>query len=205
MSRVFFSHAWGADGSEHARVLVLARELRRRYNWDVWVDEDSGDMHGALDIALASAIDRSKIVTVCLTPAYVEKLDRDVSHGLIRENCRKEWEYTRLKKKATLPIVMDPSLRRTDHWGVVAGMGFGSSTMYVDASRADDDVVWKLHAHLCRMCGGGPLCGRVFQSSSSSSPSSSSPSSSSVFGSSCLPRVLRRRCEFDELSVRLSL
>ena len=90
---VFFSHTWKTDSlnrDNHQRVMNLAHGLKS-LGWNTWVDEQSGDVHGCVDFALARAIEKCDIVAICLTEAYVKKIDMASSrHCFVQDNCLKE-------------------------------------------------------------------------------------------------------------------
>ena len=93
-------------------------------------------MHGSLDMALATAIQRSTVVVVCLTEAYCRKLDAaSRAPCLVTDNCLKEILWARELKKVIVPVVMEPV--RT--FGVVATMGLGGF-VYADATRDDESA-----------------------------------------------------------------
>ena len=71
--QLFFSHTWKKDNlgrDNHERVYELARNMRK-YGWSTWFDED--DMGGNIDAAMASGIDDSEVVIICLTEMYCKK------------------------------------------------------------------------------------------------------------------------------------
>jgi hypothetical protein len=226
---VFFSHTWKMDGLErdnHKRVSQLANGMKR-LGWDTWVDETSGDVHGFLDFALASAIQRCDVFAICLTKEYVKKIDEAAGHhSMVVDNCLKEILFARMLCKPVVPIVMEPCMRDMTTWGVVAGMGLGGF-VYADAS-FNVEKNMELHTLLCNMWGGGPLvCDRPLvqrrrrsrfrpasfrfwgggggSPSPSSSSSSSDPSSSSSDPSSSSAPPLASSVSDSVLSVRLSL
>lgn len=202
--RLFFSHTWQTDELQrdtHQRVLSLARQLQG-LGWKTWVDETSRDVHGFLDVALARAMENCDVVVVCLTKAYVTKIDAASSrHCLVHDNCLKEFVFARILRKPVLPVVMEPCMKDVGAWGMLAGMGLGGF-VYADYTLSSE--VHPVHILLCDMVGGGPkrgilrrrlVCQRRSSSSSLSSSSSSSPLSSSPSSSSS-PSLL---------TVRLSL
>lgn len=228
MKRIFFAHTWSHDEQgrcNHHRVLELASSLRSK-GWATWVDEESGDVHGCLDVALATGISSSAAVAVCITEAYVQKLDAAArSNSMTVDNCLKELLWIRMQRKPVVPVVMEPSMLDMTRWGMIAGMGFGG---FVYASAIEDPAdATQLHTLLCNVCAGGPLPGerllqrrrrrpplRLLGGGKGSSPSLS-PSLSSSLSPSLSPslssdpvssRQLPRRSSSESvLSVRLSL
>jgi len=84
--RLFASHDWGVDASNHARVAQVVAELRRR-NLTVWFDETH--MRGNILDAMCRGIDSSDVVLVFLTSNYMKK----VESGNDRDNVRREFMY----------------------------------------------------------------------------------------------------------------
>ena len=223
MKRVFFSHTWSRDEcgrDNHKRVLQLASSLWRK-GWDTWVDETSGDVHGCLDVALANGISGSDVIAVCITQAYVDKVDAAAhSQGITTDNCLKELLWIRMQRKPVVPVVMESCMLDMTRWGMIVGMGLGG---LVHASAVEDIVdATELHTLLCNVCAGGPLDGdRLLEQrrrrpllrwAGGSSPSLSSPLSSSLSSSSSTSdsissrrRVTRRSSSESVLSVQLSL
>lgn len=132
---LFLSHAWRADAAgrdTHARVRRLAVSLRRR-GWDVWLDEERIGV-GDVDGAMADGIDASAAVLVCVTRAYLAKIDLAARDPTARDrNCYKEWTYATGRGKLRIPVVCDADCLRDWPPASILSMHLGSS-LYVDAT-----------------------------------------------------------------------
>ena len=136
--QIFMSHPWAKDEmgrNTHARAKKLSSELNF-LGWTTWVDEN--EMVGNIDAAMANGIDDADVVVVCLTKEYCQKVSSAAANLRTRDNCLNEWTYANNRKKALLPVVMEPCMRNPSDWpsGVVA-MYFGGM-LYADASDSDD-------------------------------------------------------------------
>ena len=132
--QLFFSHTWQADKlgrNTHSRVYELAK-LMERCGWSIWIDEEN--MMGNIDAAMASGIDGSDAVIVCLTENYCKKVNETARNPRKRDNCLKEWTYANIRNKLMIPVVMEPEMLLLNNWpaGIVS-LHFGS-TLYVNAS-----------------------------------------------------------------------
>jgi len=132
--QLFFSHTWQSDKlgrNTHTRVYELAK-MMKRCGWSIWIDEDN--MKGNIDAAMASGIDGSDAVIVCLTENYCKKVNETARDPRKRDNCLKEWTYANTRNKLMIPVIMEPTLLSLNNWpaGIVS-LYFGS-TLYVNAS-----------------------------------------------------------------------
>ena len=104
---------------------------------------------------MCSGIDRTQAVLVFVTKKYVDK----VAGTNTRDNCKKEFQYAELKKSAQfmIPVVMEPSMRKTSTWSGAVAMNLGS-TLYVDFS--SDDNFDEMVSNLCSRIRGiiTPVC-----------------------------------------------
>ena len=110
MKDIFISHAWGRDElnrDNHKRCQLIADKLFN-YGYSVWFD--SNDLYGNIDSSIIKGIDNCKIVLVCLTKRYCDKINNCVMNQLINDNCYKEWNYSLFKQKIIIPILMEPSM-----------------------------------------------------------------------------------------------
>lgn len=101
---IFLSHAWGYDSENrdnHKRVKELASKLQN-YGYFVWIDEN--DLQGNIDNGICDGINKSKVVILCLTENYINKINK--AKGL-NDNCLKEFNYTMHLNKLIIPIIMD--------------------------------------------------------------------------------------------------
>ena len=133
-------------------------------------------MSGNITDQMCSGINRTQAVLVFVTKNYVNK----VAGTDTRDNCKKEFQYAELKKSAQfmIPVVMEPSMRKTSTWDGPVGMNLGG-TLYVDYS-SDDNFV-EMVSNLCSRIRGiiSPICDII--GSSSNLPASSTVPASSAF------------------------
>tara|TARA_B110001452_G_scaffold16179_1_gene13265 strand:- start:14251 stop:14949 length:699 start_codon:yes stop_codon:yes gene_type:complete len=128
--RLFASHDWGVNASNHARVAEVVAELRRR-NFTVWFDETH--MRGNILDAMCHGIDSSDIVLVFLTSNYMKK----VQSGNDIDNVRREFMYTTCNPDKFLCIKFDtlPS-----PWTGPVSMILGSQ-LYVDLTEINSSSI----------------------------------------------------------------
>jgi hypothetical protein len=69
-------------------------------------------MRGNIDKCIMEGIDNSKVVIICLTEEYIDKINNGIVNDKINDNCLKEWNYTLFKQKPVIPIIMEPSMRK---------------------------------------------------------------------------------------------
>lgn len=124
------------DRSTHERVRQLKLEMQRR-GWSVWFDEDQLLVGTNLDASMCAGVRAADTVCVCLTRAYIEKINSQ--HRT--DNCVKEFNLAVHAGKRLLPLVMEPDLLNVRAWppGIVA-MYLGS-TLFLDASGDDTAAV----------------------------------------------------------------
>lgn len=151
---IFLSHTWRADKlgrNTHARARSFCDALRR-CGWSVWFDED--DLRfGSIDAAIATGIEKTRVVFVCLTLEYIRKINRGVSSMYHRDNCAKEWTCAMVRSKAMVPIVFEPSLVSSIDWpsGVVP-LHLGNS-MHVRACEDTWDEYAKVASEMLEAMG----------------------------------------------------
>lgn len=110
MKDIFISHAWGKDELDrdnHERCKLIAQKLIDN-GYTVWID--SNEMYGNIDFSIMKGINNCKIVLVCLTRKYCDKINNCVVNQLTNDNCYKEWNYSLFKQKIIIPILMEPSM-----------------------------------------------------------------------------------------------
>tara|TARA_A100001015_G_scaffold290867_1_gene364385 strand:+ start:2644 stop:3318 length:675 start_codon:yes stop_codon:yes gene_type:complete len=111
MSRdIFISHSWGKDilnRPNHERAKYLSNLLVNQ-GYSVWFDEY--DLIGNIDNAIIKGINDCKVVIICLTESYCNKINNSVYNNLPNDNCYKEWNYCLFKKKRIIPIIMEPTM-----------------------------------------------------------------------------------------------
>lgn len=113
MSRdIFISHCWGKDilnRPNHERAKYLSNLLVNQ-GYSVWFDEY--DLIGNIDNAIIKGINDCKVVIICLTESYCNKINNSVYNNLPNDNCYKEWNYCLFKKKRIIPIIMEPTMSK---------------------------------------------------------------------------------------------
>ena len=132
---IFISHAWGYDELErdnHIRSKEIADMLLKK-NYGVWFD--NYDMYGNIDNAIMKGINNSKIVIICLTKKYCEKINNAINNNFLNDNCYKEWSYCLFKQKIIIPIIMEPCMKNVYFQDGIIQM-YLHNTLFVDC--ADD-------------------------------------------------------------------
>ena len=110
MKDIFISHAWGKDELDrdnHERCKILANKLINN-GYSVWID--SNDLYGNIDSSIMKGINNCKIVLVCLTKRYCDKINTCAINQLSNDNCYKEWNYSLFRQKIIIPVLMEPSM-----------------------------------------------------------------------------------------------
>ena len=139
MKDIFISHAWGKDELDrdnHERCKILANKLINN-GYSVWID--SNDLYGNIDSSIMKGINNCKIVLVCLTRKYCDKINNCVVNQLTNDNCYKEWNYSLFKQKIIIPILMEPSM--INHFLKNEGIiqMYLNSLMFIDFTNNFDD------------------------------------------------------------------
>tara|TARA_B100000927_G_scaffold285483_1_gene275630 strand:+ start:255 stop:989 length:735 start_codon:yes stop_codon:yes gene_type:complete len=107
---IFLSHAWGKDNLDrdnHLRVKQLSKVLEEQ-GYSVWLDENN--MIGNIDNSIMKGINNCKVVIICLTENYCNKINTCVYENLSNDNCYKEWNYCLFKQKKIIPLIMEPKM-----------------------------------------------------------------------------------------------
>ena len=110
MKDIFISHAWGKDELDrdnHERCKILANKLINN-GYSVWID--SNDLYGNIDSSIMKGINNCKIVLVCLTKRYCDKINTCAINQLSNDNCYKEWNYSLFRQKIIIPVLMEPNM-----------------------------------------------------------------------------------------------
>lgn len=129
--RLFASHDWGVNASNHARVAEVVAELRRR-NFAVWFDETH--MRGNILDAMCRGIDSSEVVLVFLTSNYMKK----VESGNDSDNVRREFMYAANTPNKFVCIKFDSTLPTP--WTGPVSMILGSQ-LYVDLTEINSSRI----------------------------------------------------------------
>lgn len=132
MKDIFISHAWGNDElnrDNHERCKLLANKLIN-LGYSVWID--CNEIYGNIDNCIMNGINNCKIVLVCLTKKYCEKINKCVINQITNDNCYKEWNYSLFKKKIIIPVLMEPSMINIflNHEGII--QMYLNSMMFID-------------------------------------------------------------------------
>ena len=132
MKDIFISHAWGNDQlgrDNHKRCKLIADNLLSK-GYSVWFD--SYDLYGNIDSTIMNGINNCKVVIICLTKKYCDKINNSVINQLPNDNCYKEWNYSLFKQKIIIPVLMEPSMHEIylKNDGIIPM--YLNSLMYVD-------------------------------------------------------------------------
>ena len=109
---IFLSHAWGKDNLDrdnHKRVKQLCKLLEEK-GYTVWLDENN--IIGNIDNSIIKGINNCKVVIICLTENYCNKINKCVYENLSNDNCYKEWNYCLFKQKKIIPMIMEPKMEQ---------------------------------------------------------------------------------------------
>lgn len=129
---IFISHAWGKDSlnrDNHIRCKNLANKLIYS-GYKVWFDDY--DIYGNIDSSIIKGINNSKIILLCLTQNYCNKINNAVHMQCPNDNCFKEWNYSLFKKKTIIPIIMEPTMKEEFLNGDGVIQMYLNSTMFID-------------------------------------------------------------------------
>lgn len=132
---LFMSHAWRHDSSgrdTHSRVRALKSELGA-LGWAVWFDEEQLFLGKRIDVCMCEGIRDSDAVCVCLTRAYIEKVNAQQPS----DNVAKEFNFAHRLGKNILPIVMERDLLQTSNWPHGLMTMYLGSTFFLDATGDD--------------------------------------------------------------------
>tara|TARA_B100000575_G_C22970410_1_gene560199 strand:- start:289 stop:897 length:609 start_codon:yes stop_codon:yes gene_type:complete len=112
MKEIFISHAWKFDSlnrNNHIRCKKICDKLNLD-GYKTWFDHYN--MNGNIDKCIMDGIDNSKVVIICLTEEYINKINNGILYDKINDNCLKEWNYTLFKQKPIIPVIMEPAMKR---------------------------------------------------------------------------------------------
>ena len=147
---IFISHAWGIDDlgrDNHLRCKKLCDILISK-GYKVWLDHY--DMIGSIDSCIIKGINNTKIVLLCLTEKYCNKINNAIHLQDPNDNCFKEWNYSLFKHKTIIPIIMEKKMKDIffNNDGVL--QMYLNSTMFIDFSESIDDEIDLLYKTLKR-------------------------------------------------------
>lgn len=148
MKDIFISHAWGNDTlgrDNHKRCKIIADNLIEK-GYTVWFD--SYDLYGNIDSTIMKGINNCKVVIICLTKKYCDKINNAVINRLPNDNCYKEWNYSLFKQKIIIPIIMEPCMHEIylKNDGIIPM--YLNSMMYIDFSENIEDDITMLYKNL---------------------------------------------------------
>jgi hypothetical protein len=141
MKDIFISHAWGndlLDRDNHKRCKSIADNLINK-GYSVWFD--SYDLYGNIDSTIMKGINNCKVVIICLTKKYCDKINNSVINQLPNDNCYKEWNYSLFKQKIIIPVLMEPCMHEIylKNDGIIPM--YLNSLMYMDfTENIEDDI-----------------------------------------------------------------
>lgn len=149
--KLFFSHTWKEDELDrdnHKRVVSIAKKMNN-YGWSTWIDEE--DMTNNIDLSMAQGIINSEAVIIFLSREYIKKIENAVIYNNLQDNCYKEWNFSIIKNKLIIPIIMEPSLKNPYLWpGTIITMYLGN-ILYIDGSSEDiNKICQNLHNRLLK-------------------------------------------------------
>ena len=107
---IMLSYQW--DNQKEVKRIKEALEAQ---GYPVWMDVDK--MHGDIFKSMATGVESSSLVIICMSPKYQES-----------ENCNRELEYAKVKNKKILPIKMT-SFEPSGSLGLII-----AGALYVDFS-----------------------------------------------------------------------
>ena len=131
MTDIFISHAWAKDAhgrDNHVRCKILCDKLITE-GFKVWFD--SYNMRGNIDKCIMKGINNTKVVIVCLTSAYMNKVNEGVILNKVNDNCFKEWNYALFKNKPIIPVMMEEEMHQVWQYNGILQL-YLRSVMYLD-------------------------------------------------------------------------
>lgn len=110
---VFLTHDWGTDEknrNNHARVSALNRKLQA-LRVRTWFDEER--LEGDIDVEMASGVEQSKKVVVCITERYRDKVNKTG-----KDNCATEFRHATVQRGLDniIPVVMESRMLDQKTW-----------------------------------------------------------------------------------------
>jgi len=145
---IFITHNWGSDNSyrdNHARCKELAYILVNK-GYSVWFD--NFDIVDNIDKNIIEGINNSKVVLICLTEKYCNKISNGTNNQVISDNCYKEWNYCLSKGKKIIPIVLEENLFKLKSSEII--QMYINSIFYIDMSKNITDNIDLLSRRLLK-------------------------------------------------------
>lgn len=129
----FMSHNWGVDNVNHQRVQRIVDRFAEQ-GVLLWFDDERLTDH--VEHQITEGIDNSATFVVCVTRAYVEKVQRGPKSASV-DRCYYEFNYAgKDKRSKTIAVVMDEEMLDTTKWDGPVG-GRLLSALYIDFSSDD--------------------------------------------------------------------
>ena len=140
----FLTHSWVKDALDrdtHARVSRVNDYLKAR-GMVTWFDGDR--MEGEIVDQMVDGIDKSAVLVVFVTTAYIEK----VASRNANDNCRKEFSYGTRTKSANkmVPVPMEPACLNPLQWKGPVGMELGGKLYKAQFAHDVDDAAFEAEA-----------------------------------------------------------
>ena len=106
-------------------------------------------MVGNIDKNIMKGINNCKVVIICLTEKYINKINDAVIYNKPNDNCFKEWNYALFKNKRIIPIFMEEKMVNlfNSNDGGLLNM-YLNSLLYINIT--DDDYVNNDFNLLCK-------------------------------------------------------
>ena len=127
---VFITHNWSKDRGgrdNHLRVAKIVKRLQE-LGLKVWFDGEQ--MKDAIQQQMCDGIDSARVVIVCVTDLYIDKVAGKGLAGA-NDNCLFEFRYACDKKAGKMiPIVMDEACKTSSAWHGPVGGSLGGTLYY---------------------------------------------------------------------------
>ena len=138
----FITHNWSDDSRERNNHLRVAKIVKRLQELGLKVWFDGEQMKDAIQQQMCDGIDSSRVVIVCVTELYIDKVAGKGLEGA-RDNCLFEFRYACDKKAGKIiPIVMDDACKTSADWHGPVGGSLGGTLYYPcwDDAKFEEDV-----------------------------------------------------------------
>ena len=97
-----------SNRDNHKHCIELYNKLSEN-GFLVWIDES--DMKTNIDLSIIIGIDNAKIVLLCLTKKYCDKVNYSVYNNMPQDNCYKEWSYSIFRQKYIIHVLMEEQMK----------------------------------------------------------------------------------------------
>ena len=135
---IFISHAWGIDennNDNHERCKKICNILKKN-GYSVWFDDY--EMFGNIDKNIIKGINSCKVVLICLTEKYINKINNSIFLDRPNDNCFKEWNYAIFKNKKLIQLIMEEKAKNIylNNDGVI--QMYLNNCMFIDFSNINN-------------------------------------------------------------------